>query len=93
MLLPTNIPSKHPRMLAKAAYITNFKEISKSPYPKAFIVPISILFSSTILVIVVKQIRTATIKKNTGNTDAMLSKLLIESLYPEYPGLSVLSNT
>ena len=40
----------------------------------------------------VKQAKEEAIKKkNTGNTDAILSKLLIESFKPEYPILSVLS--
>ncbi len=58
----------------------NFLAISKSLYPKAFSVPISTLFSSTILVIVVKHISAATRKKNTGNTEAILSKLSIDPL-------------
>jgi len=48
-----------------------FLAISNLLYPKAFNVPISRLFSSTIRVIVVKVINAAIKKKKTGKTFAM----------------------
>ena len=60
-----------PTSEAASAYDTYFKAIVPLPYPSALYVPISPLCSSTILVIVVRHTRPATIIKNSGNTVAI----------------------
>ena len=65
---PTSTPRTLPPAVARNAYPRYFDAMEKFPYPKAFIVPISILCSSTIRVIPVRLINAATRKNITGNT-------------------------
>ena len=73
---PIIFPKTLPPTLAINEYNTYLSIIELELYPNAFIVPIFILCSSTILVIVVKHINAANEKKNTGNIldiDSILS--------------------
>jgi len=72
-----------PKIAAIAAYRKYFIIIESGVYPSAFSVPISVRRSSTSLVIVVMQTRTATIRKNTGNTTATELTLSASSPSPE----------
>ena len=65
---PVSTPRILPPAVARNAYPRYLEAIEKLPYPSAFIVPISILCSSTIRVIPVRLIRAATKKNITGNT-------------------------
>ena len=65
---PTSTPRTLPPAVARNAYPRYFDAMEKFPYPKAFMVPISILCSSTIRVIPVRLINAATRKNITGNT-------------------------
>ena len=77
---PIRIPRILPPTVARKAYSRYLDAIAYFPYPKAFIVPIWVLCSSTIRVMVVRLTSAATRKKITGKTCPIL--LILSALSP-----------
>ena len=74
------IPRILPPTVARKAYSRYLDAIAYLPYPRAFIVPIWVLCSSTIRVMVVRLTSAATRKKITGKTCPIL--LILSALSP-----------